>query len=121
MCISHHYWVEHPVVDDGVDSHRDRVPGENLLGRDVKADRPQINLLVVINAGEDKKYPRAFGSSSSQPSKTKNNGSLILLYNLLLNNVVVASTVTYIMLLLTKNYLTVIEIIVWQYSSMAVC
>lgn len=83
MCLSHHDWVEHPVVDDGVDSHCDRVSGENLLGRDVKADRPKINLFVVINAGENEKYPRAFGSPSSQPSKTKNNSSLILLYNLL--------------------------------------
>ena len=84
MCISHHYWVEHPVVDDGVDSHCDRVPGENLLGRDVKADCPQVNLLVIINAGEDKKYPRAFGSPTSQPSKAENNGSFILLYDLMI-------------------------------------
>lgn len=81
----HHDRVEHPIVDDGVHGDCDRVPGENLLGRDVKADCPQVNLLVVINAGEDKKYSRAFCSTISQPSETENNGSFILLYDLLIS------------------------------------
>ena len=81
--IIYHDWVEHPVVDDSVHSDSDRVSGEDFLGRDVKADCPQINLLVVINAGENEKYPRAFGSPSSQSSKTENNSSFILLYNLI--------------------------------------
>ena len=83
--IIYHDWVEHPVVDDSVHSNSDRVSGEDFLGRDVKADRPQINLLVVINAGEDKKYSRPFCSPISQPSETENNGSFILLHDLLIS------------------------------------
>ena len=82
--IFYHDRIEHPIVDDGVHGDCDRVPRENLLGRDIKADCPQVNLLVIINAGEDKKYPRAFGSPTSQPSEAENNGSFILLYDLMI-------------------------------------
>ena len=39
----------------------------------------------MINAGEDKKYSRAFCSTISQPSETENNGSFILLHDLLIS------------------------------------
>ena len=82
MIFSYHDRIEHPVVDDGVHGDGDGVPREDFLGRDVEADRPQINCLVVVDAREDEEYSRALGAPSPQSPETENDRSFVFLDNL---------------------------------------
>ena len=59
-----------------------RYVGPHLLGRNVESDSPEVDLLVVINAGQDKEYPRTTSSSGSQSSQPEYDGPLVLLDNL---------------------------------------
>ena len=54
----------------------------HLLRGDVKRDSPEVDLLVVINAGQDKEYPRTPSSSRSQSPQPEYDRPLVLLDNL---------------------------------------
>ena len=67
------------VVDHGVHSDCDGVPGEDLLGRHIETDRPEVHLPVVVHTAEgivvrlglgrkiysrdDEEYPGTLGAS----------------------------------------------------------
>ena len=54
----------------------------DLLGGNIKCDSPEVNLLIMIYAGQDKEYPRTSGSSWPQSPQPEYDRSLVLLDNL---------------------------------------
>ena len=54
-----HDGVGDSVVDDCVHGDGDAVLGEELLGRHVEADGPEVQLLVGVDTRHDEEYPRA--------------------------------------------------------------
>ena len=88
----------HLVIHHGVHVDGDAVPGEDLLGRDVKSPGPQINTPggkhctmcqyikcspVSVNAGQDKEKPRALRATRTESSESEDDSSLIFLNNLI--------------------------------------
>ena len=53
-----------------------------LLWGDVKTDRPQVDLPVVVHAGNDEEDPGTLRSSFPQPAQSEDDGSLVLLHHL---------------------------------------
>ena len=53
-----------------------------FLRRDLESCCPHINLLVHVNAGDDKEDPRAAGSSSHEATQPEDDGPLVLLHHL---------------------------------------
>ena len=56
--------------------------GENLLWWDIIGLGPQVDLLVLINAGDDKEDPGPPGSARQQSAQSEDDGSLVLLDHL---------------------------------------
>ena len=54
----------------------------HLLWRDVKADRPEIHLLVSINTRHDEEEAGTLGSPSSQSTQAEDDRPLVLLDHL---------------------------------------
>ena len=52
------------------------------MGRDVEADRPEVDLLVSINAGHDEEESRPLGTSGPESPQPEDDGSLVLLHHL---------------------------------------
>ena len=62
--------VPDSVVDDSIDGDGDRVLGEDLLGRHVEGDGPEVGDDNVVHAGDDEEQTGSHGTSlldSSQP------------------------------------------------------
>ena len=53
-----------------------------LLWGDVKTDRPQVDLPVVVHTGNDEEDPGTLRSSFPQPAQSEDDGSLVLLDHL---------------------------------------
>ena len=53
-----------------------------FLRRDLESCCPHINLLVHVNAGDDKEDPRAPRSSSHEATEPEDDGPLVLLHHL---------------------------------------
>ena len=66
-------------VDHSVHSDSDTVLGQDLLGRDIEGDCPQVHSDDVINAGEDGEQSGAHGTALLDPSQPKDHGSLVFL------------------------------------------
>ena len=102
-CFQHrdtdHGGVADSVVDHGVHTHRHRVSRQNLasrvtchvshmtygphlLGRNIEADGPEVDLLVGVDAGHDEEEARALGAPRPQPPQPEDDGSLVLLHHL---------------------------------------
>ncbi len=61
--VHRHDWIKDAIVDDSVDSDRDRVLGQNLLRGHVERDRAQVNRGDVVDARQNEEETRAFGSA----------------------------------------------------------
>ena len=53
----------------------------DLLRRDVVGLCPHVDLLVVVNAGDDEEHARAPGSALQESSQPEDDGPLVLLDN----------------------------------------
>ena len=53
----------------------------DLLRRDVIGLCPHVDLLVVVNAGDDEEHARAPGSALQESSQPEDDGPLVLLDN----------------------------------------
>ena len=60
--------------------------GPHLLGRNIEADGPEVDLLVGVDAGHDEEEARALGAPRPQPPQPEDDGSLVLLHHLQHNN-----------------------------------
>ena len=56
--------------------------GPHLLGRNIEADGPEVDLLVGVDAGHDEEEARALGAPRPQPPQPEDDGSLVLLHHL---------------------------------------
>ena len=52
--------IEYSKVANGVDSHSDRVLGENFLRWNVKSNRSQVHFEMLVDAGQHKEDARTF-------------------------------------------------------------
>ena len=53
-----------------------------LLGRHIKGDRPEVNLLVGVNAGDDEEDAWTLCTSRPESAKPEDDCSFILLHHL---------------------------------------
>ena len=53
--------LHNPEVEDGVDLHRDVVPGDDVLRGDVQGDQPEADPDHAVDGGEHQDEPRALG------------------------------------------------------------
>ena len=53
-----------------------------LLWGNIKTDRPEVHLPVVVHTGNDEEYPGSLSSSFPQPAQSEDDGSLVLLDHL---------------------------------------
>ena len=53
-----------------------------LLWGNIKTDRPEVHLPVVVHTGNDEEYPGALSASFPQPAQSEDDGSLVLLDHL---------------------------------------
>jgi hypothetical protein len=74
----------------------------HLLRRHVERERPHVDLLVRVNAGNDEEDPGAAGAAGQKSTETKDDDALVLLNNLKLISICCAvfqcQTVSYIFL-----------------------
>ena len=54
----------------------------HLLWRNIKADGPEVDLLVSVNAGHDEEQAGTLRSPGSQPSQPEDDRPLVLLHHL---------------------------------------
>ena len=59
-----------------------RYSAAHLLRRHVKGDRPEVDLLVRVNARHDEEEAGALGAAGPQPPEPEHHGSLVLLHDL---------------------------------------
>ena len=52
----------------------------NLLWWDIVGLCPHVNLLVVVNTGNDEEHSWSPGATLEEPSQPEDDGSLVLLY-----------------------------------------
>ena len=67
------------VVDDGVDGDGDGVLGEDLLGRHVEGDGPQVDHGDRVDARDDEEQAGADGAAALHAPETEDHGALVLL------------------------------------------
>ena len=81
VCHVHHRGegVEHLVVDHCVHSDGDTVLGQDLLGRDIKGDRPQVHLYYRVYTGDDGEQARTHGASLLNFAQPEDHCSFIFL------------------------------------------
>ena len=65
--------------DHSVHSDSDTVFGQDLLGRDIEGDCPQVHSDDVINAGEDGEQPGAHSAALLDPPEPEDHSSLVFL------------------------------------------
>ena len=65
--------------DHSVHSDSDTVFGQDLLGRDIEGDCPQVHSDDVINTGEDGEQPGAHSAALLDPSEPEDHSSLVFL------------------------------------------
>ena len=53
-----------------------------LLWGNIKTDRPEVHLPVVVHTGNDEEYPGSLRSSFPQSSQSEDDGSLVFLHHL---------------------------------------
>ena len=68
--------VHDPEVDDGVDLHRDIVPGDDVLWRDVMDDQPEADPDHAVDGGEHQDDPRALGRGE-HPAQAENHAPFV--------------------------------------------
>ena len=67
------------VVDDGVDGDGDGVLGEDLLGRHVEGDRPEVGDDDLVDAGDDEEEAGADGAALLDAPESEDDSALVLL------------------------------------------
>ena len=67
------------VVDDGVDGDGDGVLGEDLLGRHVEGDRPEVGDDDLVDAGDDEEEAGAHGAALLDAPESEDDSALVLL------------------------------------------
>ena len=53
-----------------------------LLWGNIKTDRPEVHLPVVVHTGNHEEYPGSLSASFPQPAQSEDDGSLVLLDHL---------------------------------------
>ena len=71
--------IEHLVVDHSVHGDGDTVLGQDLLGRDIEGDSPQVHLDDGVYAGDDGEQAGTHRASLLNLAKPEDHSSLIFL------------------------------------------
>ena len=71
------------IIDDSINSHGDTVLGEDLLRRNIKGHRPQVNNLDGVHARDDEEEAGTNCSASLHSAQAEDHSSLILLQTIL--------------------------------------
>ena len=68
------------IIDDSIHGHSDAVLGEDLLRRNIKGHRPQVNNLDGVHARDDEEEAGTNCSASLHSAQAEDHSSLVLLY-----------------------------------------
>ncbi|EKD33755.1 MAG: 23S rRNA methylase [uncultured bacterium] len=71
--------IDHPEIEHRIDPHRDVIPGDHILGRDIQGHHPQIDPEGALNTGHDNSQAGHF--HPLKPAEKEDHQSLILGHN----------------------------------------
>uniref|UniRef100_A0A8W7PA53 Uncharacterized protein n=1 Tax=Anopheles coluzzii TaxID=1518534 RepID=A0A8W7PA53_ANOCL len=80
-----HYRVERvadAIVHDGIDRHGDGIARQHLLRRHIERHGTQVDLAVVVDAGQHEEHAGPAGPTGPQPAEPKDDRPLVLLHHL---------------------------------------